>query len=90
MLDSELFDLVITDPPFGNNLFYADLADSFYVWLCIPLRKWYAGLPEAAYFEWSAPHIAWRRDNSVEHPDDREDYEKEPFIESKHLARIQS
>jgi 16S rRNA G966 N2-methylase RsmD len=31
MLGSEQFDLVITDPPFGNNLFYADLADFFYV-----------------------------------------------------------
>ncbi len=90
MLDSELFDLVITDPPFGNNLFYADLADFFYVWLRIPLRKWYAGLPEAAYFESErTPHSMEAVDNSVEHPDDREDYEKEPFIESKHLARIQ-
>jgi hypothetical protein len=90
MLSSEQFDLVITDPPFGNNLFYADLADFFYVWLRLPLRKWYAGLPEAAYFEPErTPHSMEAVDNSVEHPDDREDYEKEPFIESKHLARIQ-
>lgn len=90
MLGNEQFDLVITDPPFGNNLFYADLSDFFYVWLRIPLRKWYAGLPEAAYFEPErTPHSMEAVDNSVEHPDDREDYEKEPFIESKHLARIQ-
>jgi hypothetical protein len=90
MLGNEQFDLVITDPPFGNNLFYADLADFFYVWLRLPLRKWYAGLPEAAYFEPErTPHSMEAVDNSVEHPDDREDYEKEPFIESKHLARIQ-
>jgi len=86
----EKFDLVITDPPFGNNVFYADLADYFFVWLRIPLRKWYTGLPEAAYFEQErTPHSMEAVDNSVEHPDDREDYEKEPFIESKHLARIQ-
>ncbi len=90
MLGNEQFDLVITDPPFGNNLFYADLSDFFYVWLRLPLRKWYAGLPEAAYFEPErTPHSMEAVDNSVEHPDDREDYEKEPFIESKHLARIQ-
>jgi len=90
MLFNEQFDLVITDPPFGNNLFYADLADFFYVWLRLPLRKWYAGLPEAAYFEPErTPHSMEAVDNSVEHPDDREDYEKEPFIESKYLARIQ-
>lgn len=90
MLSNEQFDLVITDPPFGNNLFYADLSDFFYVWLRIPLRKWYAGLPEAAYFEPErTPHSMEAVDNSVEHPDDREDYEKDPFIESKHLARIQ-
>jgi putative DNA methylase len=35
------FDLVITDPPFGDNIFYADLADFFYVWLRKPLRQWY-------------------------------------------------
>lgn len=90
MLGSEQFDLVITDPPFGDNLFYADLSDFFYVWLRIPLRKWYEGLPEATYFDPDyVPHSLEAVDNSVEHPDDREDYEKDPFIESKHLARIQ-
>lgn len=89
MLGSEQFDLVITDPPFGNNLFYADLADFFYVWLRIPLRKWYAGLPEAAYFEFERAHRSLEAvDNKAEHPDDREACEKEPFIESKHLSHI--
>ncbi len=90
MLGNDQFDLVITDPPFGNNLYYADCADFFYVWLRLPLRKWYAGLPEAAYFEPErTPHSMEAVDNSVEHPDDREGHEKEPFIESKYLARIQ-
>lgn len=89
MLGNEQFDLVVTDPPFGNNLFYADLADFFYVWLRIPLRKWYADLPEAVYFESErTPHSMEAVDNSVEHPDDREDYEKEPFLEPKYVAQI--
>jgi putative DNA methylase len=88
-IGKEQFDLVITDPPFGNNLFYADLADFFYVWLRIPLLNWYAGLSEVAYFESErTPHSMEAIDNSVEHPDDREDFEKEPFIESKYLIRI--
>lgn len=90
ILGDGLFDLAITDPPFGNNLYYADLADFFYVWLRIPLRKWYAGLPEQSYFDSErTPHSMEAVDNSVEHPDDREDHEKDAFIASKHLARIQ-
>ena len=27
------FDAVITDPPYYNNIAYADLSDFFYVWL---------------------------------------------------------
>lgn len=89
MLEKEHFDLVITDPPFGNNLFYADLADFFYVWLRIPLCKWYAGLPEAVYFESErTPHSMEAIDNPAEHPDDRDDYEKDRFIEPRHLTRI--
>ncbi len=89
ILDDQQFDMVITDPPFGDNLFYADLADFFYVWLRIPLRKWYADLREEAYFESElTPHSMEAVDNTVEHPDDREDYEKEPFIEAKHLVKI--
>lgn len=40
-------DLVITDPPFGDNIFYSDLANFFYVWLRLPLQKrypaWFGG-----------------------------------------------
>lgn len=35
------FDLVITDPPFGNNIQYAELADYFYVWLKLALKDRY-------------------------------------------------
>lgn len=34
-------DLVITDPPFGNNVQYAELADFFHVWLRIALKDKY-------------------------------------------------
>ena len=86
---NELFDLVITDPPFGNNLFYADLGDFFYVWLRIPLRNWYLDMPEELYFQPECtPRSLEAVDNKAEHPDDREDYEKKPFIESKYLAHI--
>jgi adenine-specific DNA methylase len=34
-------DLVITDPPFGNNVQYAELADFFHVWLRIALHDRY-------------------------------------------------
>ncbi len=37
----EPFDLVITDPPFGDNIFYSDLSNFFYAWLRLPLRKTY-------------------------------------------------
>lgn len=32
-LEASSVDLVITDPPFGNNIQYSELADFFYVWL---------------------------------------------------------
>ncbi len=84
------FDLVITDPPFGDNVYYADLSDYFYVWLRIPLRKWYAGSPEQNHFEpQRTPHSMEAIENSVEHPDDREKYEKDAFITSNNLTRIQ-
>ena len=41
------FDLVITDPPFGDNIFYSDLANFFYAWLRLPLRKEYPELFDA-------------------------------------------
>jgi len=38
------FDLVITDPPFGDNIYYSDLANFFYAWLRLPLRSKYPEL----------------------------------------------
>lgn len=74
-------DLVITDPPFGNNLFYGDLADFFYVWLRLPLLRLYDGLPEQAYFvPERTPRATEAVDNSAEHPDDRDEHERDEFV----------
>ena len=89
MLNGTPYDLVITDPPFGNNLFYADLADFFYVWMRLPLLKWYRGMPERTYFEPErTPHAVEAVDNTVEHPDDREDYERERFVTNGILSTV--
>lgn len=37
-------DLIITDPPFGDNIFYSDLSNFFHVWLRLPLRHEYPEL----------------------------------------------
>lgn len=71
-LDAGTFDLVITDPPFGDNLFYADLADFFYVWLRIPFLKFYEGRKESEYFKLPFTTKAVEViENEAEHPDDR-------------------
>ena len=89
MLNGTPYDLVITDPPFGNNLFYADLADFFYVWMRLPLLKWYRGMPERKYFEPErTPHSLEIVENIAEHPDDREDYERERFVTNSIIATV--
>jgi len=35
------FDLIITDPPFGDNIQYAELSDFFYVWIRCALSQKY-------------------------------------------------
>jgi putative DNA methylase len=35
---NEFFDVIVTDPPYYDNLYYNVLADFFYVWKRIPLR----------------------------------------------------
>lgn len=37
-LTNSSMDLVVTDPPFGDNIQYAELSDFFYVWLRLGLR----------------------------------------------------
>ncbi len=64
------FDLVITDPPFGNNVQYAELADFFYVWLKLALQSRY---PELADLELT-PKTLEAVDNPVRNPDNPQAY----------------
>lgn len=43
-LSDRSIDLVITDPPFGDNIFYSDLSNFFHAWLRLPLRHDYPEL----------------------------------------------
>lgn len=38
------FDVIVTDPPFGDNLYYSDLSNFFHVWLRIILKDFYPDL----------------------------------------------
>lgn len=66
------FDLVVSDPPFGDNVFYADLADFFYVWLRRPLSRWYPQIFAAPETNKVQEAIT----NPAEHPDERPPDEK--------------
>jgi len=59
-------DLVITDPPFGGILQYAELADFFYVWLRLALRDKYPAIFGAEYTPKSLEAVA----NPFREPDD--------------------
>ncbi|HAP93551.1 MAG TPA: hypothetical protein DCM26_02865 [Desulfotomaculum sp.] len=84
-------DIVVTDPPFGDNIFYADLADFFYVWLRIPMLKWYEGKPEAEYWRPIAtPKTLEAIKNRAEHPEDREEWEKKSTIKAEYLQLIRN
>jgi putative DNA methylase len=59
-------DLVVTDPPFGGLLHYAELADFFYVWLRIALRERYPEYFSAEY----TPKTLEAVSNKARHPED--------------------
>lgn len=60
------FDLVISDPPFGENITYADLADFFYVWLRDPLKATYPDVFSGRFTPQSLEAIS----NPFRNPDD--------------------
>ena len=64
------FDLVITDPPFGGLLHYAELADFFYVWLRLVLKGRY---PDQFTGEYT-PKTLEAVSNRARHPDDADAY----------------
>lgn len=63
--DSQI-DLVITDPPFGGILQYAELADFFYVWLRLALKGKYPEVFGGEYTPKSLEAVA----NPFREPDD--------------------
>jgi hypothetical protein len=63
--ENSSFDLVITDPPFGNNVQYAELADFFHVWLRLALKDRYKELELEL-----TPKSLEAVDNPVRNPED--------------------
>jgi hypothetical protein len=65
-------DLVITDPPFGGLIQYAELADFFLVWLRIPLQRKYPSIFNSSQSPKSLEVVA----NSAREPDDPDGFYK--------------
>lgn len=86
---TDTVELAITDPPFGDNVYYGDCSDFFYVWMRLPLLRWYEGLPERRYFEPErTPRATEAVENAAEHPDDREPWERVPLVPAEHLETV--
>lgn len=63
---NEHFDLVITDPPFGDNFIYSEMANFFYAWVRIPLSSWYEDIRPLK----ASPYLQEAVKNVAHHPDD--------------------
>ena len=74
----DTFDLVISDPPFGENITYADLADFFYVWLRDPLRTTYPDIFAGRF----TPQTLEAISNPFRNPDDP----SEPTVDGRSAA----
>jgi putative DNA methylase len=71
ILDSSV-DLIVNDPPYYNNVMYAELADFFYVWLKRSLRDLYPGLFDAYLTDKQSEAVANPfRDGSTESSKDQ-------------------
>jgi hypothetical protein len=77
-LSTSSFDLVVTDPPFGGLLFYAELSDFFYVWLRLALRNRYPDLFDAEYTPKTLEAIA----NPAQNPYDSDKHYQRILTES--------
>ena len=80
-LSDASMDLAITDPPFGANVNYADLADFFYVWL----RLFFLQTPDHPFVSYFEPEYTRKAieviENEAEHPDDRSDEERKERLD---------
>ena len=65
-IESNSYDLVVTDPPFGGLLHYSELADFFYVWLRLALQDRYPQQFSGDHTPKALEVVA----NRARHPDD--------------------
>ena len=65
-LSSDSWDIVITDPPFANNLHYSELSDFFHVWLRLILKDKYPDYFNPEY----TPKTLEAVSNQARHPED--------------------
>jgi adenine-specific DNA methylase len=63
-------DLVITDPPFGDNFIYSELANFFYAWLRIPLVEWHDDIRALK----TSPYLQEAVKNVAHHPEDADSF----------------
>jgi adenine-specific DNA methylase len=77
-LETNSIDLVITDPPFGNNIQYSELADYFYVWLRLALKAKYPDIFSAEL----TPKAMEAVTNPVREKDDPEAFYKRLLTQS--------
>ncbi|MED4225400.1 DUF1156 domain-containing protein [Neobacillus cucumis] len=66
------YDLIITDPPFGDNVQYAELADFFHVWLQIALNDRYPNYFTNLY----TPKALEAVTNRARHPEEPDNFYK--------------
>lgn len=84
-LQSESVDLVITDPPFGGLIQYAELSDFFYVWIRLLLKERY---PKQFASEYT-PKILEAVTNMSRHPQDPDRFYQQVLTEGwKEVLRI--
>lgn len=76
-VEENSIDMVVTDPPFGGLLHYAELADFFYVWLRLALKDKY---PEYYAGEYT-PKTLEAVSNKARHPDDPDAFYKRLLTE---------
>ena len=69
-IQDSMFDLVITDPPFGDNIQYAELSDFFYVWLRLFLKDLHPGIFAHEYTPKALEAVA----NTARHPQDADEF----------------
>lgn len=77
-IETASIDLVITDPPFGNNIQYSELADYFYVWLKLVLKDKYPDVFSADL----TPKAMEAVTNPVREKDDPEGFYKRLLTQS--------